>query len=800
MNFTLLSNYVRAAVRNIFKNKTFSAINIFGLAISMSVGLLIITFVNELNSYDNFQVKADRIYRLTNLYKYLDEDESTFASTSVLAGKRVQEEVPGLEEVVLIRRNFSNDFGTDDRKIPLEGYYASEGFFNVFSFKLIDGDPETALKEPYTMVITIKAAEKLYGGADEAMGKVLLTADDKQYTITGVMENPPFNSHMEFEVLGSFATHDEESKDGDRYLKWTNMWMYHVYILLEEGKTEKDILPALALISDEENAKEEHTKVNLGLQNISAITPGPDMSNQIGKTTPSFIPVMLAIFALIVIISACFNYTNLSIARSLRRAKEVGVRKVIGSSSGQVFFQFIMESIIIALMALVFAIGLFFIIRPAFLQLDEEFMDRVKLFLDTKVIIQFVIMAVITGALAGLLPAFIFARISPNNVLRNTISLSNVKGFGLRKVLIVIQFTLSIMFILGAIIEYKQFRYAMNFDLGYETENVLNVELQGNKPGIIKNEFSKLPEVANVSASLMITSVGSYWGETLKYKDPLDSISVYYNGIDENYLPLHNHKLIAGTNFAPVSNDSATIQIIVNEKLLNRFNIGTPEEALGEMLKMDDKEARIVGVLKDFHYGKLNHEMKPFLFKYETEDFYQVNVKFKPNTDLLVARGKIEKAWQEIDTVHKLEATFYDDRIEDAYMQFAVMVKVVGVLAFLAIVIAVLGLLGMVLFTTETKLKEISIRKVLGASESSLIYLLGKGFFILLLTSSIIAVPATILFFTEIVLSGDVYRANISVTETLFGPIFVLSVGMLTTIIITFFAARSNPATILRNE
>ena len=223
MSLTLLMNYVRAAVRNLFKNKTFSAINIFGLAISMSVGLLIITFVNELNSYDDFQEKSARIYRLTNLYQYLDEDSDLFASTSALAGKRVQEEVPGLEEVVLIRRNFSNDFGTDDRKIPLQGYYASAGFFNVFSFKLIDGDPQTALKEPFTMVITTKAAKKLYGSTDDAMGKVLLTPDEKQYTITGVMEDPPFNSHMEFEVLGSFATHDEESKDSKRYLKWTNI-------------------------------------------------------------------------------------------------------------------------------------------------------------------------------------------------------------------------------------------------------------------------------------------------------------------------------------------------------------------------------------------------------------------------------------------------------------------------------------------------------------------------------------------------------------------------------------------------
>ena len=206
MNITLLTNYVRAALRNILKNKTFSIINIIGLAISMSIGLVIITFINELNSYDSFQENGSRIYRLTNTYKYLDEDPSLFASTSVQAGKRLQNEVAGLEEVVLIRRNFSSDFGTEDRKVPLEGFFASEGFFKVFSFHLIEGDRETALKEPYSIVITEKAAEKIYGSSTDAIGNVLLTDDEKQYTITGVASDPPFNSHLQFEIIGSFAT------------------------------------------------------------------------------------------------------------------------------------------------------------------------------------------------------------------------------------------------------------------------------------------------------------------------------------------------------------------------------------------------------------------------------------------------------------------------------------------------------------------------------------------------------------------------------------------------------------------
>jgi putative ABC transport system permease protein len=578
------------------------------------------------------------------------------------------------------------------------------------------------------------------------------------------------------------------------------MWSYYAYILLEEGVSEKDVLASLAKISTEENANEEHTKIYLGLQNINSITPGPDLSNQIGKTTESFVVLILSGFALIVIVSACFNYTNLSIARSLRRAKEVGVRKVIGSSSTQVFYQFILEAIIVALLALIFAIGFFFLLRPAFIAIDNQISDMVTLELNSKILLQFIALAVITGLVAGLLPAILFSRISPNNVLRNSIALSNVQGISLRKILIVVQFVLSIMFILGALIEYKQFKYALNFDLGYQTDNILIIDLQDNDTERVKAELAKMPEVESIAASMMVTSVGSYWANTMKYKDPLDSTSVYYNGVDVNYLPLHGHKLLAGNNFAPLANDTSTLQIIVNEQLIKYFNIGTPEESIGEVVTLGKKEAVIVGVMKDFHYGTLSREVKPFLLKYNKDRFYKLNVKFSPTTNLLAAREKIAQSWKDIDDVHPFEASFYTEELERTYDEFSALVKIIGVLSFLAVTIAALGLLGMVMFTTETRLKEISIRKVLGASENTLVYLLGKGFLLLLVIASVIAVPLTVLIFQKVIFSDVAFHANISILDTLSGPALVIFIGMITTVVITSFAARSNPATILRNE
>jgi putative ABC transport system permease protein len=800
LKYNLLQNYILTAIRNIRKNQLFSIINVFGLALSMSVGLLIITMVNELKGYDDFHENSDRIYRVNNTFQYLDEDPSLFASTSVLAGKRIESEVAGIAGAAIMDRNFSNDFGSEKKKIPLSGYFASADFLKIFTFPVLEGDKETALVEPFSIAITQKAADKLFGRTSNVVGEVLLTSDEKQYTVTALIENPPFNSHLQFEILGSFVTKEELTEDKDRLLSWTNMWMYHVYVLLEDGVDASNINSALAQISSEENAKIEHRSINMKLQPLQAITPGISMSNEIGKTTSREIPIVLSVFALIVIASSCFNYTNLSVARSIKRSKEIGVRKVVGSSSSQVFFQFLVEAIIVALLALFISIALFYFLRSPFLALNEMLAEQLTLDLTPFILLQFVILAAITGIFAGLLPALLFSKISPSAVFRNGVSIGGSRSIILRKVLIITQFALSIGFIFAALIEYRQFNFAMDFDLGYNTNNVLNIELQGNKSDRLKAELSKIPEIEMISSSLMVTSIGNYWAETVKYKDPNDSASVYFNGIDANYIPLHRHQLIAGDNFIPVSNDSATVQVIVNEKLLERFNIGEPEKAIGEMLEYGDKEARIVGVIRDFHFGTIDTKVDPFLFRYETEDFYIMNIKFNEKANLLNAREKIVNVWQEVDEIHPIEARFYSDQIESQYEEYAVMVKVIGALAFLAIVIATMGLLGMVMYTAEMRLKEIGIRKVLGASEHSLRYLLGRGFVILLLIASIIAVPATILLYNNILLADLAYHVDIGILDSITGPLLILLLGLLTIGIITTQAARTNPANILRNE
>jgi ABC-type antimicrobial peptide transport system permease subunit len=800
--FTILGNYFKTSIRSMAKNKLFTLINIVGLAISMSVGLVILTFVNEVNSYDQFHSNIDNTYRVLNTYQYLDEDPSYFASTSPLAGKTIEESVTGIEDIVLIRKNIRGDFGFGDKWIPLQGHWATEGFFDVFSFKMLKGNPVTALKDPYSVVLTQSASEKLFGD-EEALGQTISMDKEDEFVVTGIVADPPVKSTLDFEVLGSYITYDEKQKDSEGYLKWSNMWMFHVYFTLQETTDIENVQAAFDKISDEQNSHDEYTKINLGIQAMNDIIPGPSLSNEIGKSMDADMLWMLGALTFIVILSACFNYTNLSIARSLRRSKEVGIRKVVGARGGQVFVQFIFEAVIVSVLALLISVGLFLLIKPQFLAMEEYIQELVSLDLTGGIFIQFLLLAIFTGFLAGVIPAYLFSRLNPEGVLKGNSSIKMFGGITMRKALIVFQFTLSLMFIVAATIEYKQYKYSLNFDLGYNTENVLNIGLQGNDVQILKNELSQLPEVKSISSSLMITSIGNYWGGTMKYNDPLDSISVYYNGVDEYYLPLHDHKLLAGENFKPLVSDSLQEQIIVNEKLLERFEIPKGdygEKAIGEVLKLDDKQAVITGVIKDFHYGRMDSDISPFCFRYyKGDDMYWLNVKIA-SQDMLSTMDKVESIWKKVDEIHPIQATFYDERIQDAYSELVVMVKMIGFLAFLAITIAVLGLLGMVIFTTETRLKEISIRKVLGASERKLVVLLGRGFIILLTISTMLAIPSTYILFDQVIFSEISYRANIGFVELFSGTALVFIIAILAVGSQTIQAARTNPASTLRNE
>ncbi|HTH55793.1 MAG TPA: ABC transporter permease [Cyclobacteriaceae bacterium] len=803
INWIMLGSYIKTSGRNIIRNKLFSAINIVGLSISMSVGLLLIGVISDIKSYDQFHEKRSRIYRVLSHYEYLGPKEGNdMATTSVTVAKALQQDFSQPEAVAFFQNGFGGDLKFNEKAIPLSGYWANESVFKVFSFHLMKGNPATALKNPYSIVLTETSAKKLFGN-DEALNKVVGLGKE-QYTITGIVQDVPKFSHIRFDMLCSFSTFEILNKDDKDVLKWDNIWSTWVYLLLPENTDLANLKTNLDQLSAEYDPTVKNTHVGLTLQPLEKIMTGPDLNNSIG---PVMGPSMLWIFgglAFVVVLSACFNYTNLSIARSLRRTREVGIRKVVGALKRQVINQFVVEAVLISLCSLFVALLLFALLRPIFLSVENSLQEMLLLQLSPSVIAYFILFAIGVGVAAGFFPALFFSKVNASQALKDASSSIGFKKMTLRKVLIVFQYSISIIMITSTIIIYKQYKHFIAFDLGFKTENILNIKLQGNKAAILKKELSELPEVKDISQSILVTSIGNYWGAYMKYPlNPNDSSVIYYNIVDENYLPLHEHKLLAGKNFTAKLDSVNETEVIVCQSILKRFNIAghDPQKAIGEIVKLDGKEVQIIGVLKDFHYGKADNkgESREIILRYSPKRSNWLNLKIE-STDILTTYSKVESVWKKIDPIHPMDAKFYDDQIEKSFGGLKAAAKVAGFIAFLAISIASLGLLGMVVFTTETRLKEISIRKVLGASEAGLLYLLGRGFLILLLAAAIIALPITYLFFDQVVFQEIANHTSIAFVDLTVGFSFILLLALVMITLQTFKATRTNPAQVLKSE
>jgi putative ABC transport system permease protein len=814
INWIMIGSYIKTSGRNLMRNKLFSSINIAGLAISMSVGLLLIAFVLDLRSYDKFNKNGERIYRITNIFNSNGEQSSKFASTSIKTGKLIREKMTGVEEVAILRNDFSQDAKVGDNILPIKGYWAEPSLFRIFTFPLLEGNPDTALKDPYSIVLTETAARKLFGSED-ALGKVI-KFDTLDYLVTGIMQDVPFFSHINFEALVSFSTAEKINKDDKRFEAWSSMYSNYVYLLLPENADMVSIQSQLDAIAKEENLaggpeSYRDAKIQLELLPLYEIVVGEELRRPMGPTGPHMPPVVLWILgglALVVILSACFNYSNLSMARAMRRFKEVGLRKAIGAGKRQVRQQFLAEAIIISLAALLFSYLIFLVLRPQLINLAPEMQRMVKLELTPSMVVAFIVFSIAVGSIAGFMPALFFSKVSAINALRNVSPVKVFQHVTLRRALVVIQYTVTLIFITATAVGYVQYKNILAFDLGFKTENILNINLQGNKPDALLKELSEMPEITALSRSLIITSVGNAWGGYMKYKDSRDSALVLTNHVDENYLPLHEHKLAAGGNFRarPTTADAAT-EVIVNQQTLKRLNIGNgdPEKAIGEEITFSSfhvhgRKMTIVGVMKDFHYGKVDNLIEPVAFMFWTpEDRAILNAKIQ-STDMPGTLAKIESAWKKIDRVHPFQAKFYDEEIEDAYSEFSAMIKIIGFLSLLVISIASMGLFGMVVFTTETRLKEVSIRKIMGATSANLIFLLSRSFLLLLSISALIALPATYFFFENVVLTHFPYHTPVQIAELFVGLLAVLLIAFMMIGSQTMKAARGNPAEVLKSE
>ncbi len=798
-SFAMYQSYVKIAVRSLAKQKVFAVINIVCLAVGMSVGLMALSAWVDVLKVDNFHSAADRIFRITTMVDDKSERRE-FASSHAFLAEKLRAEATGLEEVVAINNEFVSEVVVSPSvTIPFrQGYYVTPNFLDVFNFPLLAGDKRTALVKPFSILLSQETAEKLYRDG-QALGKVIEIKGLGQFEVTGIVATHP-RSHFYFDVVTSLATREQleqQDKIQRSLMSLEPVTSSYTYLLLDEnanGQSLQKILKQSA--SQVMHANENKISLAYSLQPLADI-PMSELNNEIGLSWGYMSLIIFFFLSFLVLLPACFNYANISVARALKRAKEIGLRKVSGGESRHIFLQMVMETVIISVISLSGAMLIFYGVRSQFLQMIVNGERTFSLEVTPFTFLIFLAFAILTGFIAGVIPASYFARLNPIQTLRNSSASGKLSKVSIRKGLIVVQFALSLVFILGVSIIVKQYRYALNFDHGFQKENILDVQLKDVNEKVFRSEIGKLSDVQSISMS---SSIPGNWGASSEYmtlSNASDSLQIYQMFVDEHYIANLGITLLAGTSF-PEGQLDEEHYIIVNETFLKRNSITSPHEALGKSFLFREKSMSIIGVVKDFHFLPLQEQIYPFMFRYNPKFFQFANLKLRSN-DIDATLASIEASWNRL-TEQKFEAQFLKHELDDSLVSYRSMVKIFGFLGLLAITISSLGLLAVVISSAESRIREMGIRKVFGASNTNMVMTMSRGFLKLIAIAIAIATPFTYFMFDSFFLKMYFYRASIGVPEIAGGIGFLLALVCLIIGTQTFRVARINPVDTLKYE
>ncbi|MEL7119330.1 MAG: ABC transporter permease, partial [Bacteroidota bacterium] len=801
------------AMRLLKKSKLFAFINIIALSISMSVGILMILFLTDIYSFDDFQVHRDQIYRITTQrVQGTKGREVSLITSSYYIGNQLKSQVPGVDHVLMMNADqLVADLKTTESAVPINGRYVSDSFFEVFSYKFLKGDASTALTEPNSIVLTASISKKLFGDNDP-MGQTIIIedkSDTKSAIVKGVVEDPPLNSHLQFEVLLSLNTLDqliiEEETDVRNDPNATGE--YYVYLLLDKNTLKEDVELALVELIADHNTSLEHP-IRHSLQPMNTFVTSDIYYNDIGPRFPQKRVTIMIGLTLLILLSACFNYSNLSLARAMRRSKEVGIRKVAGANRFQIFYQFITEAVVIAFLASIVALGLFFMIKPEFLNIQNLATQGQNIFslnIDPIHFIYFLLFAIAIGIIAGFFPALVLSKLSTRKLFEDASSTKLLSGNMLKKTLNVLQFALSISLVMAALLVYKQYEFSINFNLGYRTENIVNIPVSGDYIDLLENEYSSLAEVTATAKSSMVIGIGGdgLSGGMIRSENQDKPRPAFTGYVDKNFLDMQEFEILAGTTFLdPLVDGGNSNYIVANEGLLKELNLGSPQEAIGKTIYYNESKVQILGVVKDFiDIGLTKKIFNSFVFVFpEGLDKYRsLAVKLGSN-NLPITIQKLNKIYQTLDPIRPFEFHFYDDQLANNYRQQKVIYKLISYLAIIAVAISMLGMLGMAVLTTESRVKEISIRKILGAGVANLMLLLSRSFLVFMILAGIIAIPTTLYLVNQMVLNEFLYKADIGFIEIFSGFAIVLAIGLLTIGWQIRKAAIKNPADLLRTN
>lgn len=801
----MLKNYIKVAWSGIRKNIVFSFINIFGLALGISLCLVLITIIKDQLSFDRFHPDPQNIYRINTEAIRKDGGRERYASAPFPLGEELKTNYPFVKEVVQLSGRMREKVVYNEKQLSLNGFFSGQEFFDVFGFDLLFGDKSAALTQPNSIVLTENAASRFFG-KDNPVGKIITVQGLDDFTISGVIKTPPGKTHFDFDMLISsigLPVYEKEEKASHITDDWKNYYANHLYVLLKDKKSAAALENEFTSISkahyDDVVLESRDKGYNFYLQPLNKIVPGPMLSNNMGKALPSQLLWVIGVFALIVLVSAGFNYNSLSLAKSLSRAKEIGIRKVSGAYRHQLMMQFLIESVLTALMAFLFASLLFhFFLRPLFEGLSIFQQMNVELNEDISLYGLFAIFCITVGLISGIFPAWYLSSFNPSEALKDLKGKTWMPKLGFRKFLLVTQFAAALLFVITLVNIYRQMSFVINADYGFKKDDIINVDLQGNDYTKFSNALSQNSNVLKISG---ISHSLATWRDRnidVRIQPGDEKIAVRDYSIDANYIDNLELKLIAGKNFTSDLPADRELFAIVNENFIKRFKLGTPAEALNKSILLGDSlQLSIIGVVKDFHFKPFTYTIEPLLLRYNLADITQLNIQLSAN-DSKKAIAQLEQTWKGLDKAQPFSYAFFSDELQDTYKEFNDITYLLEIVALMSVIVTCLGFLGLVIMLAKQRIKEISIRKVLGASVGEITLLLSRSFLRLLAISCVIGLPVSIILNT-LIMEEFAYRVN-AVAGYFIGVVVLLALALLTILSEIIRAATVNPVKSLRTE
>jgi predicted permease len=792
----MLKNYFKTAFRNLLRYKLFSGLNMFGLATGMACSILIFLWVQDELSFDKFNENANRIFRLTA--KVSDVNAAVVPpaladamKTQIPAVKSATRIAAAQEMITVGKKKF------DEKKM----FYADSSFLQMFNYPLLKGNAATVLSSPNNVVITEATAIKYFGGADDVIGKTIYIDNDikgTNLTVSGILKNIPSNSHLQFDILLPIQLYDRVNNPAGA---WTNFDVY-AYIQLKDA-----IKPTASTLNNiQQQANDILRKNNKDIpasffvQSLADIHLHSNYMLDVAEQGNNEYVKIFALVAVFIIIIACINFMNLATAVSGQRAKEVGLRKTVGALRPQLIAQFISESLLLSFISLLLAILIVYIMLPLFNQLANKSISFNPS--DTNVLFSLLGIVIITGVLSGSYPAFFLSSFSPVKALKSTKLLKSQKSF-LRNGLVVLQFSIAVVLIISTLVIYSQLQYIQNRNIGFNKENLLYMkmpqvgDLKNNKDAM-QATLAQYPDISNYTfTDELPTNLTA--GSQLRWRgmNPGTQIAAYRLRVDKNFANTFGMQMVAGHFFSKDfgSNEGG---YVVNETALKVMKLSL-SDAIGKMISisLEDKEAPIIGVVKDFNFKPVYQPIEPLVLKSNFSGGYVVIRTTPANIKKVIST--LQASFHNIYGDYPFSYGFVNEDLSKLYVTEQRMGKLFNVFSILSIVISCLGLFGLATFATQRRIKEIGVRKVLGASEAGIVALLSKNFIQLVLVSLMIAFPVAWFTMSEW-LQGFAYRINISWWVFAFAGITVILIAFITVSFQAIKAALANPVKSLRTE